>query len=87
MPPEGYQAITADEETFDLLTEVMIEYDCGSVAEAVTKSSTIALKTDEIDLAQLLADQLSDRDTVILSRFTVTACPKVDTLQRQHQHF
>ena len=60
MPPEGYQAITVDEETFDLLTEVMIEYDCDSVAEAVNKSATIALETDESDLALLLADRLSD---------------------------
>jgi len=57
---EGCQAITVDEETFDLLTETMVEYDCGSVAEAVNKSATTALETDESDLAQLLADRLSD---------------------------
>jgi hypothetical protein len=60
MPPEGCQAITVDEDTFDLLTKVMFKYDYGSVAEAVNKSATTALETDESDLAQLLADRLSD---------------------------
>jgi len=60
MPPEGYHSITVDEETFDLLTQVMIEYDCRSLADATTKSAKIALETDESDLAQLLADRLSE---------------------------
>jgi len=38
----------------------MIEYGCDSIAEAVNKSATIALETDESDLAQLLADRLAD---------------------------
>lgn len=58
MPPDGYQAITVDDETFKKLTEVMIEYECDSVSEAVTAAATIALEQDEADIARLLADRL-----------------------------
>jgi hypothetical protein len=60
MPPEGYRAITIDEETFELLTQVMVEYDCGSVAEAIEKSANVALEQDESELAQILAELLND---------------------------
>jgi hypothetical protein len=60
MPPEGYRAITIDEETFELLTQVMVKYDCGSVAEAIEKSANVALEQDESELAQLLAELLND---------------------------
>lgn len=59
MPPEGYHAITVDEETFELLTQVMVEYDCDSIADAARSSAIIALEKDEAALAQLLADCLS----------------------------
>jgi hypothetical protein len=52
MPPEGYRAITIDEETFELLTQVMVKYDCDSVAEAIEKSANVALERDESELAQ-----------------------------------
>ena len=57
MPPEGFHAITVDEETFEQLTQVMIELGCTSVSEAVRKSTIIALETDEAALAQILADR------------------------------
>jgi hypothetical protein len=60
MPPEGYHAITIDDETFELLTDVMIEYDCDSVAEAIEKSATVTLQQDEAKLAQILAELLND---------------------------
>jgi len=49
MPPEGCRAITIDEETFELLTRVMVKYDCDSVAEAIEKSATIALQQNEVN--------------------------------------
>lgn len=60
MPPDGFQAITVDEETFELLAQVMVEYDCDSVAEAAETAATIALERDEAALAQLLSDRLSE---------------------------
>ena len=59
MPPEGFHAITVDEQTIEQLTQVMIELNCASVSEAVAKSATIALETDEAELAQILADRLA----------------------------
>lgn len=35
MAPEGYSAITVPDEVFEQVTEVMIEYDCDSIANAV----------------------------------------------------
>jgi hypothetical protein len=60
MPPKGFRAITIDDETFELLTEVMVKYDCDSVAEAIEKSANIALEKDEAELAQNLAELLND---------------------------
>jgi len=60
MPPEGCLAITIDEETFELLTRVIVKYDCDSVAEAIEKSATIALQQNEAELAQTLAELLND---------------------------
>ncbi len=60
MPPEGYRAITIDDETSELLTEVVVEYDCDSVAEPIEKPSTVALQQDEAELAQILAGLLDD---------------------------
>lgn len=60
MPPDGYHAITVDEETMNLLTQVMVEYDCDSVAQAAKRSATVALESDDAALAQLLADRLSE---------------------------
>ena len=55
MPPEGYNAITVPDEVFEQVTEVMIEYDCDSIADAVATASAVALERDEAALAQLLA--------------------------------
>ena len=60
MPLDGYNTITVSEDTFGLLTEVMDEYDCESIADAVETASVIALNYDEAELAQLLADRLRE---------------------------
>ena len=60
MPPDGYNTITVSEDTFGLLTEVMDEYGCESIADAVETASVIALNYDEAELAQLLADRLRE---------------------------
>lgn len=59
MPPDGYSTITVSEDVFEQLAVVMAEYDCDSLADAVETASTIALKRDEAELAQILADQLA----------------------------
>ena len=60
MPPEGYNAITVPDEAFEQVTEVMIEYDCDSIADAVATASAVALERDEAALAQLLAQRLAE---------------------------
>jgi hypothetical protein len=60
MPPEGYSTITVPDEVFERVTEVMIEYDCDSIADAVDTASAVALERDEAALAQLLAQRLSE---------------------------
>jgi hypothetical protein len=60
MPPEGYNSITVPDEVFEQLTEVMIEYECGSIADAVAAASAVALEQDEAALAQLLAQRLAE---------------------------
>lgn len=60
MPPDGYKTITVREDVFALLTEVMDEYDCDSIADAVETASVIALDRDEAELAQHLADRLRE---------------------------
>ena len=60
MPPDGYNTITVSDDVFALLTEVMDEYDCKSIADAVETASVIALDYDEAELAQLLADRLQE---------------------------
>jgi len=60
MPPEGCRAITIEEETFELLTQVMVKYDCDSVAEAIEKSANVALEKNESELAQILAELLNN---------------------------
>lgn len=60
MPPEGYNTITVSEDVFVLLTEVMDEYDCQSIADTVETASVIALDRDEAELAQHLADRLRE---------------------------
>ena len=60
MPPEGYSAITVPDEVFERVTEVMIEYDCDSIADAVDTASAVALECDEAALAQFLARRLSE---------------------------
>jgi hypothetical protein len=60
MPPEGYSTITVPDEVFERVTEVMIEYDCDSIADAVDTASAVALDRDEAALAQLLARRLAE---------------------------
>ena len=60
MPPEGYSTITVPDEVFERITEVMIEYDCDSIADAVSTASAVALDRDEAALAQLLARRLAE---------------------------
>ena len=55
MPPESYNSITVPDEVFEQLTEVVIEYECDSIADAVVAASAIALEHDDATLAQLLA--------------------------------
>jgi hypothetical protein len=61
MPPDGYNSLTVSDEVMEQLALVMAEYDCDSLADAVSTASTIALERDEVELAQILADQLSNR--------------------------
>lgn len=60
MPPEGYNSITVPDEVFQQLLAVMTEYNCDSIADAVATASAVALKRDEAELAQILADQLAE---------------------------
>jgi hypothetical protein len=60
MPPKGYNAITVPDEVLKQITEVMIEYDCDSIADAVATASAVALERDEAALAQLLAQRLAE---------------------------
>jgi len=60
MPPDGYTSLTVSEDVFEQLVTVMAEYDCDSVADAVSTASAIALERDEAQLAQILADQLAE---------------------------
>lgn len=60
MPPDGYNSLTVSDEVLEQLALVMAEYDCDSLADAVSTASTIALGRDEAELAQILADQLSN---------------------------
>lgn len=60
MPPDGYTTITINEDVLSLLTEVVIEYDCDSIADTVETASTVALGRNEAEVAQRLADRLSE---------------------------
>ena len=60
MPPEGYSSITVPDEVFEQVTEVMIEYERESIADAVATASAVALERDEAALAQLLAQRLAE---------------------------
>jgi hypothetical protein len=40
MPPDGYNTITVSEDVFVLLTEVMDEYNCETIADAVVMIQT-----------------------------------------------
>jgi hypothetical protein len=60
MPPDGYNSLTVSDEAMEQLALVMAEYDCESLADAVSTASAIALERDEAELAQILADRLAD---------------------------
>lgn len=60
MPPDGYRTITVSDEVFQRVVAVMSEYECETVADAVSSASTIALNRDEAEIAQILADQLAE---------------------------
>ena len=59
MQPEGYNSITVPDEVFEQLTEVMIEYERDSIADAAATASAIALEHDDATLAQPLAQRLA----------------------------
>jgi hypothetical protein len=60
MPPEGYNSLTVSDEVMEQLALVMTEYDCDSLADAVSTASAIDLERDEAELAQILADRVSN---------------------------
>lgn len=60
MLPEGYNSIAVPDGVFEQLTGVMIEYECGSIADAVAAASAVALELDKVALAQLLAQRLAE---------------------------
>lgn len=60
MPLDGYTSIIVSEDVVEQLTEIMIEYECESLANAVAAASAIALERDEAALAQLLAQRLTE---------------------------
>ena len=60
MPPDGYNSLTISDEVMEQLALVMAKYDCESLADAVSTASAIALKTDEAEMAQILADRLAN---------------------------
>lgn len=59
-PPNGYTSITVPDEVFEHLTEVMSEYECESIVDAVAVASAVALERDEAALARLLAQRLAE---------------------------
>ena len=71
MPPEGYSTITVPDEVFERVTEVMIEYDCDSIADAVDTASAVAhsAMTKQLWLSCSLDDsrnELQNRKTASL---------------------
>lgn len=60
MPPNSYTSITVPEEAFEQLTEIMIEYECESLTDAVAAASAISLERDETALTQLLVQRLAE---------------------------
>ncbi len=60
MPPDGYNSLTVSDEAMEQLALVMAEYECESLADAVSTASAIAFERDEAELAQILADWLAD---------------------------
>jgi len=53
-------SLTVSDEVMEQLALVMAEYDCDSLADAISTASAVALEQDEAELAQILADQLAD---------------------------
>ena len=60
MPPDGYHSVSVPEEVIEQLALVMAKYDCDSWAEAIETAATIALEHDEVELAHILVNQMSD---------------------------
>lgn len=60
MPPDGYNSLSVSDEVLEQLALVMAEYDCESLADAISTASAVALERDEAELAQILADQLAE---------------------------
>ena len=60
MPPEGYTNLTVSDDVLELLIEISTEYDCSSYPEAVETAAVVALESDPVDLARILADQLAE---------------------------
>ena len=60
MPPEGYSINTVPDEVFEQVTEIMIEYDCGSIADPVATALAVTLECDEAAIAHILARRLAE---------------------------
>lgn len=60
MPPEGFTAITVPNRVFEQVVAVMTKFECDSSAEAVSIATTVALERDEAQMAQILANLLSE---------------------------
>jgi hypothetical protein len=66
MPPDGYTAITAPEETTERLAQLMIQHELETMSEAVEYAVDSTLTNDRLsdaELAQLLSQRLRSSDT------------------------
>ena len=63
MPPEGYTSITISDETTDKLTEIMVDQQLESLAEAIDYAADAARDPETLskpELAHLLYQKLDD---------------------------
>ncbi|MEF8825471.1 MAG: hypothetical protein V5A27_03885 [Halapricum sp.] len=60
MPPDGITTITVPDHVFDQVIAVIKTCECDSPAEAVSIATTVALEREEPEIAQILADLLTE---------------------------
>lgn len=63
MPPEGYTSVTISDETAAKLTEIVVDQDLESIAEAIDYAADVARDPEtlsEAELARLLHRKLAD---------------------------